>query len=480
MTILDLMSLVGLNAASWDPWRSLLAVLFGLVPEDPELIRRITNRSVLPTDGAAEAWIVAGRRAGKSIIMALVAIYAAVFRTYTLAPGEVGTVRIVTPDRRQARVILRYIVGLMGRVPSLAELISGETAESITLSNGIVIEIQTANFRSARGYTMVCVIIDEIAYLRDETSSNPDVELLNAIRPAMATIPNAMLLCVSSPYRRAGELWRAYKEHFGKDGDPVLVVQADSRTLNPSLPQSVVDRAYADDPEVAAAEYGALFRSDVGGYVDRAVVEELIDHGVHERPATSGHVAFVDASGGAANGDEYTIAIAHLEGEVMTLDCLRARRGPFNTEALTAEYAELLKSYKVSQVCGDRYSGSWVADAFRKHGILYHPSERTASEIYADFLPVLMSGRCRLLDEPKTIAQLCTLERRTARSGRDSISHAPGAHDDRANAVAGVLTMQAGGSALRVRALDVSGNSVRDQFTFAAIHQRMQRGNPYK
>jgi hypothetical protein len=403
-----------------------------------------------------------------------------VFHTYPPAPGEVGTVRIVTPDRRQARVILRYIVGLMGRVPSLAELISGETAESITLSNGIVIEIQTANFRSARGYTMVCVIIDEIAYLRDETSSNPDVELLNAIRPAMATIPNAMLLCVSSPYRRAGELWRAYREHFGKDGDPVLVVQADSRTLNPSLPQSVVDRAYSDDPEVAAAEYGAQFRSDVGGYVDRAVVEELIDQGVHERPATGGHVAFVDASGGAANGDEYTIAIAHPEGEAMVLDCLRARRGPFNTEALTAEYAELLKTYKVSQVCGDRYSGSWVSDAFRKNGILYQPSPRTASEIYADFLPVLMSGRCRLLDEPKTIAQLCTLERRTARSGRDSISHAPGAHDDRANAVAGVLTMQTGGSALRVRALDVSGGSVREQFTFAAIHQRMQRGNPYK
>jgi hypothetical protein len=32
-------------------------------------------------------------------------------------------------------------------------------------------------------------------------------------------------------------------------------------------------------------------------------------------------------------------------------------------------------------------------------------------------------------------AQLCALERRTSRGGRDSIDHAPGAHDDLANAV---------------------------------------------
>ena len=37
------------------------------------------------------------------------------------------------------------------------------------------------------------------------------------------------------------------------------------------------------------------------------------------------------------------------------------------------------------------------------------------------------------------MTQLTSLERRTARGGRDSIDHAPGAHDDIANAVAGAL-----------------------------------------
>jgi hypothetical protein len=37
------------------------------------------------------------------------------------------------------------------------------------------------------------------------------------------------------------------------------------------------------------------------------------------------------------------------------------------------------------------------------------------------------------------VAQLCSLERRTTRGGRDSIDHPPSGHDDLANAVAGCL-----------------------------------------
>jgi hypothetical protein len=54
-------------------------------------------------------------------------------------------------------------------------------------------------------------------------------------------------------------------------------------------------------------------------------------------------------------------------------------------------------------------------------------------------LPLLNAGRIELLDLPRLSTQLTGLERRTARSGKDSIDHAPGGHDDLANAVAGVL-----------------------------------------
>jgi hypothetical protein len=51
-----------------------------------------------------------------------------------------------------------------------------------------------------------------------------------------------------------------------------------------------------------------------------------------------------------------------------------------------------------------------------------------------------------LLDHPKSINQLCDLERRTGK-GRDSIDHPPNGHDDIANALAGAaVNVQSGSS----------------------------------
>ena len=47
--------------------------------------------------------------------------------------------------------------------------------------------------------------------------------------------------------------------------------------------------------------------------------------------------------------------------------------------------------------------------------------------------------RCEARGHPRLIAQPCGLEGRTTRSGKDSIDHAPGAHDDIANTLAGAL-----------------------------------------
>jgi hypothetical protein len=61
------------------------------------------------------------------------------------------------------------------------------------------------------------------------------------------------------------------------------------------------------------------------------------------------------------------------------------------------------------------------------------------------------------------LTQLGGLERRTVRSGRDLVDHAPNAHDDVANAAAGAVILVCGAStsALQVFAVDVgkSGTS---------------------
>ena len=350
---------------------------------------------------------------------------------------------VIAADRKQARVIFRYIRALLMRVPMLARMVERESAEAFDLNNSTSIEIMTASYRSLRGYTVISALLDELAFWPTDDAAEPDVEIINAIRPAMSTIPNAMLLCASSPYAQRGALFAAFKQHYGKDGDRVLVWKAPTRTMNPTVPQAVIDDAIERDPVSAAAEFGAEFRIDVETYISRDVVEAAIVGGRHELPLAEGvrYFGFVDPSGGSS--DSMTLAVAHMQGTRAILDLIRERRSPFSPDDVVGEFAATLKSYDISTVRGDRFAAEWPRERFRVHGIEYAIAAKPKSDLYRDLLPLLNSGRVELLDHKRLVAQLCGLERRTARGGRDSIDHPPGAHDDIANAVAGVIAVAA-------------------------------------
>ena len=261
----------------------------------------------------------------------------------------------------------------------------------------------------------------------------------------MGTIPGALMLLASSPYARRGALWDRFRKHHGQDGAPVLVWKAATLDMHPGFDPAIVAQAYADDPAAAAAEYGGEFRTDVAAFMSREAVEGAIAPGRRELPPLPGtrYVAFVDPSGGVS--DSMTLAIAHKDGDRAVLDVVREVRPKFSPDAVVAEFAEVLKAYRCLAVTGDRYGAAWVPERFAVHGIKYEPSEKFRSDLYLELLAPLNSGRVELLDLPRLTAELCGLERRTARSGKDSIDHAPGAHDDVANAAAGALVKVLGG-----------------------------------
>lgn len=430
---------------TWQAWRAFLGALFGLpLPDDAaSLYAACTGRSITPAAPFTEAVLCVGRRGGKSRALAAVAVYLAVFRDYTphLAPGEVATIAILAANRAQARSIFRYVSGLLKAVPALAALIEDDTGEAITLSNRVVIEITTASFRTARGYSFAAVLCDEIAFWRqDESSANPDVEILRALRPGMATIPGSILLLASSPYAKRGELYAAFRRHYGKDDARVLVWKADTATMNPAVDPAIIAEAYESDPEAARAEYGGDFRDDLADFVTREVVDAVTCIGRNELPPVRGvdYYAFCDPSGGVR--DAMTLAIGHLTADAIgVVDCILEVRPPFDPAHAVESCVAALRRYGVERVVADRYAGQWPAARFRECGIDFEQSARAKSDLYADLLPLLNARRVELLDHPRLAAQLVGLERRTARSGRDSIDHSPGAHDDIANVVAGLL-----------------------------------------
>ena len=187
---------------------------------------------------------------------------------------------------------------------------------------------------------------------------------------------------------------------------------------------------------------GRRIQSRHFGFLDDELIDIAVDRARPlELPPRPGvfYKAYVDASGGAAGGDAYTIAITHREGGCYILDCVRGRAGPFDPEELTKEYAALCKQYRCSGVTGDKYAREWVSSAWRKCGIPYATAALTASETYLEALPLWTQGRVRIPDHPTLLRELRLLERIPTRLGKDQVMHPRNCHDDYANVCFGAL-----------------------------------------
>jgi hypothetical protein len=449
LTALDLMDDANLlqpwfSGSSWDCWRTVLKAAHGLPLNKRELplFHEIAGDRKPPRHRVRELIAIVGRRGGKDSIASAIADAAAV-NDYSamLRPGEKASVLCLACDRTQAKVVLNYIRGHLHEVPMLHDLVASERADGFDLANNVEVVVSTNDFRSVRGRSVVCAILDEAAYYAGDDAPSSDIEVYNALTPGLATLPGSMMVIISSPYKKSGLLYDKWRQHYARDSDDILVVRGPSRTFNPTLPQSIIDDALLRDRDAANAEWLAEWRQDISGFIERALIEALVEHGTPVRPpdASIWYHGFVDSSGGVH--DSYTCAIAHREADVVVLDCLYERQAPFDPHEVTAEIAALVKSYHLTEISGDKYAAGWTAQAFEKHGIRYTASPRVRSEIYLCALPLFASGRVRLIDNPRMVHQFAALERRTFRTGRDVIDHGPLGRDDCANAAAGALVL---------------------------------------
>jgi len=288
-----------------------------------------------------------------------------------------------------------------------------------------------------RGLRAKVAVVDELAFFTATDGRPTDVEMLRALRPALATT-GGKLVILSSPYGQSGALWELHRRHFGRDDSTTLVWQADAVSMNPKLPADYLERMRQDDPEAYRSEVLGEFRSGVATFLDLEAIEACVIPGRRELPPATGvrYRAFVDPSGGSR--DAFTLAIGHHADGRVIIDCLRAWPAPFNPSGVVDEAAALIKGYRVSRVTGDRYAGEWPREQFRSRGIRYGVSPLDRSALYLELLPRVNAGTVELLDDQTLLRELRGLERRRGTAGRDRVDHRPGAHDDRANAVAGI------------------------------------------
>ncbi len=317
-----------LGDGDFSRWRAFCAALTAAPMSEEEfaLYRQCTGRTTAPQKPFTEAYAIVGRRGGKSRIAAALAVYAACHVQWPRTPGETLRVMVVAVNKEQAGIVLGYVEALLRSRPALERLIRSVGAESIELVSGIQITCVANNYRSIRGSTVVCAIFEELAYWYDETSANPDKEVYRAVRPAMLTVPGALLVGISSPRAKRGLLFEKHRAHHGRDDSPILVWQAPTATMNPRVNLDDIAEAYVEDSIGASAEYGAQFRDDIAAYVLRERVEACVEVGCCERPPVAGvsYVAFCDPAGGGG-GDSMTLGIAHRERDSKGREFERAR-----------------------------------------------------------------------------------------------------------------------------------------------------------
>lgn len=426
------------DLSTWGPWLVFVKAVYGLPLDAAELeiFRKHTGRREPRVGGYPEAVAVVGVQSGKTRIAAALADFAAL-------TGESGThALLVGQDHRGAmRALLRYAKEPFDALDSFRAEVVRETVDTLELRNGVSLSAYPCRPAAVRGIRACVAIVDELAFFTATDGRPTDREMLRVARGRVATTGGKVIV-LSSPYGQAGALWDLYRAQYGRDDSPTLVWQATAPEMNPMLPADYLERTRTEDPEATESEVEGRFRAGLSALFEAEAIEAVVVSGRRELPPLEGvrYRAFADPSGGRS--DAFTVAVGHRSDERrIVLDALRAWKAPFNPTSVVAEAAALIKSYRVFEVTGDRYAGEWPRDAFRAHGIHYATAAKDRSQLYVELVPVVNAGGLELLDQAELLRELRGLERRRGNSGRDRVDHRRGAHDDRANALAGLVSL---------------------------------------
>lgn len=448
------------HGTSWDTWRAVLKATFAepMTAAEIAAFREVAGGRDPPKHRVSEAVYAVGRGGGKDSVASLIVTCIAVnFNPKgKLRPGEVATVLCIAVDRDQAAIVLNYTRAYFEEVPALRAQVKSFDRGGITLKNGVSIVVATNSFRSIRGRSILATVFDECAFWRSEDSAIPDVEVAAAVAPGLARVPGSMSIMISTVHKRSGLLHQRVKDNFGKPSDDVLVVLGTTQQFNPLFDAKIIARQIEEDPQRYNAEYNSIWRDDLASFISRELLDAAVDRGVVVRPPSSDvqYYAFADSSGG--RHDSFTLGISHREKDgTVVLDLSYERKPPFDPSTVVEEIAALLRTYRCSQVVGDNYAAEWTVSAFAKVNVKYTKSERDRSSIYIDCLPLFASGRARLIDNARLVAQFAALERRTFPSGRDRVDHGPSGRDDVCNSAAGALVLAASKKAPMVISRDL-------------------------
>jgi hypothetical protein len=423
--------------------RTFLKTFYGLELDEEELefYRRATGRTNYLPREHKEVTAIVGRRGGKTTLASEIAIYEAI--QYPKLPrGARAYVIIVAPSLSQAQIAFDYIREGFNGSPTLKEFIDKPLTDEIRLRTGITIACYPCSYIAVRGISVVCAICDELAFWNhEETSANPENEVMAALRPAMATFRNAKLIKISTPFRKEGILWNDFQERNNRQH---LVWHASTQEMNPTISTDFFEEErHQHGDEYYKREYLAEFTDNIAGWMPRELLDRAIVRGQKEFPPVRGGTYVAAADPGFMKSD-FGFAVLHRsdDGHITVVYARRwtgTREIPVDPEAVTREISEFLQRHGINTLVGDQHCYPVLRDYFQKLGITYREfsfGTYTRASIFGNLGQLLGQQKITFVDEPELLRQFRSLERINLPNGNTDIRPPRSSKDDMAIAVA--------------------------------------------
>lgn len=423
--------------------------------------------------------LICGRRAGKTTISAILAIYCAISTNWKpyLRKHPFATVLILSHSREFSDEVLEVIRTFIEDSLILTRLINKDkrnTSSTMNLTtpwilptreiewSRVQIKVGAASSKTTRGVAACAALCDEIAYWNlDENMKETDYKILKAVRPALKQFGSkALLIKLSSPGIKQGVLHQEHKDW--KEGvlpASYAVFKAPSWMMNNILPKEEFIEEWKLDPDGFDTEYRANFADSLSNFIMPEFIDMAVMKGVTFNPPEDKKVAvtYKAAIDAAFKNDAFTFSITGIvEGRVkqfVSKGWKGTRQKPVSAYEVAEYIKTVTKQYGVDTVAADQYAYQPLREIFDRYGVTleeYPFTPALKKKIYYNLKKLVHSQQIDLLDNPIQSKELKELMVEQTPSGNIKIGHPQAGSDDYADslAISAYLSTEAEGTDL--------------------------------
>lgn len=408
--------------------------------------------------------LICGRRSGKTLLSAIIAIYCAIANNWKpfLKKTPFATVLIMSHSREFSDEVLEIIRTLIETSPILNALVNKDKKNSASTMNlkvpwiigtqiqysRVQIKVAAASSKTTRGVAACAILCDEIAFWNlDDSMKETDAKIMKAVRPAMKQFREfGMLIKLSSPGIKQGVLYDEYKKsRAGELPSTYAVFKASSWVMTPE--DVVPSNEFVEEYELDSDSFDQEYRGNFADSLSFFIVPEYIDMAVLKKvtfqPPEAGAIKYTAAIDAAYKGDAFTFVVtAYSNGRLkqfMSKGWKGTKQKPVSSYDVAEFIRNVCKQFNIDEVGADQYSFQPLREIFNTYGVTlkeYTFTPAFKKKIYFNLKKLIHSQQADLLDNEVQTRELKELIVEQSGTGQIRIGHPSGGTDDYADALA--------------------------------------------